>query len=167
MRGRDVVAAVAGLVGAATAHALDVAGALPGVHESAAVRGGMGPLATVGWLMLAAALATAAARTRPVPVGAASALLLSGVPELVGRHDPGAVVEPGAIAGAVVQWLLLLALLALVVVVDRQLGRVTRPAPWRPLPRTGPSPFARALVAPGAPTGAASPRAPPARACCR
>jgi hypothetical protein len=161
MRMRGVCAAAAGVVGAATAHALDVAGLLPGVHETAQVRAAMDPLATVAWLALAGALAWLAARTRPVLVGGASALIVSGIPELVGRHDPGAVAEPGAIAGALLQWVLLLAVVAVAMLLARSLT-VRAPSyadlPWQPsmlhasavvsrlLPRRGrprapPSPF--------------------------
>src|SRR4051812_8787833 len=110
MRMRGIAAVVAGIVGAATAHALDKAGLLPGVHESAAVREAMGPTLTVGWLALAGVMAWVAARTRPALVGGASALVLAAMPEVIGRQDPEAFVEPGAIAGALLQWLLLLAL---------------------------------------------------------
>jgi hypothetical protein len=123
---RGVAAAVAGIVGAASAHALDEAGLLPGVHESAAVREAMGPVLTLGWLGLAGLLAWLAARTKPALVGGAAALAVSAVPELVGRHDPGAIAEPGALAGALVQWLLLLAVLAVLLVIDRSLA-VRRP----------------------------------------
>lgn len=122
MRTRGYVAVVAGMVGAAGAHALDAAGMLPGVHEAADVRAGMGPLATVAWLGLAGGLAWLAARTRPALVGGSAALVVSAIPELVGRHDPGAIAEPGALAGALVQWLLLLAVVAVAVVVDRWLA---------------------------------------------
>jgi len=134
MRMRGVAAAVAGIVGAATAHALDEAGLLPGIHESANVREAMGPALTVGWLVLAGVMAWYAARTRPALVGGASALVLSAVPELVGRHDPEAFAEPGAIAGALLQWLLLLAVLAVLVVIDRWLA-VRAPASYPDVPR--------------------------------
>src|SRR4051812_23780359 len=132
MRGRGVVAAVAGMVGAATAHVLDTAGLLPGVHETVDVRNAMGPGLTVTWLAMAAGLAWFAARTRPLPVGAGAALLVSAVPELVGRHDPGAVGEPGAVAGALLQWLLLMAVLALLLLADRRL--IVAPVPSYPVP---------------------------------
>jgi len=122
MRARDVAAVVAGMLGAAATHALDSAGLLPGVHETEAVRTAMGPTATVVWLMLAGALAWLAVRTRPALVGGASALVVAAIPELVGRHDPGAIGEPGAIAGALMQWLLLMAVVAIAVVVDRSLS---------------------------------------------
>ena len=148
---RGVLAAAAGVTGAGCAHLLDRLGALPGVHETEAVRAGMGPVAAAGWLVAAAALAWLAASTRPALVGAPAALAVAGIPELVGRGDAGAVLEPGALAGAAVQWLLLLALLALVVVLERHLGawpgpgravRLRLPAPARPAGRvaghTGP-----------------------------
>jgi hypothetical protein len=122
MRIRGLAAVGAGIVGAAGAHAPDAAGTLPGVHEAAGVRAGMGPLATAGWLALAGSLAWLAARTRPVVVGGSAALLVSAIPELIGRHDVGALAEPGATAGALVQWLLLLAVVAIAVVVDRWLA---------------------------------------------
>lgn len=138
MRMRGVAAAAAGMVGAGTAHALDVAGLLPGVHEAAGVRTSLGPLATVAWLALAGGLAWLAARTRPAAVGGAAALVVSAIPELVGRHDIGAVAEPGAVAGALVQWLLLLAVIAIAVVVDRSLAASPPSSyidmPWLPAP---------------------------------
>ena len=135
MRMRGVSAAAAGVVGAATTHALDVAGLLPGVHDTAEVRTAMGPLTTIAWLALAGFLASLAARTRPALVGGGSALLVSGIPELVGRHDPGAIAEPGAIAGALLQWVLLLLVVAVAMVLARSLS-VRAPSytdlPWQP-----------------------------------
>lgn len=127
MRTRGVAAAVAGLVGAVAAHALDRAGLLPGVHETAAVREAMGPALTACWLLVAGGASCLAAATRPAVVGPLSALLVAGVPELVGRADPGAVLEPGALAGALLQSLLLLATLALAVVTDRWLRALCPP----------------------------------------
>ena len=159
MRMRGVAVAVAGMVGAGTAHALDVAGLLPGVHESVDVRASLGPLATIGWLALAGGLAWLAARTRPAPVGAVSALVVSAIPELVGRHDIGAVAEPGAIAGALVQWLLLLAVVAVVVVVDRYLAADPPSShinlSWQPAPIVRPAQVTRPVDRRG------RPRAPP------
>src|SRR4051812_30016015 len=132
MREREVAAAVAGLVGAVAAHALDTAGLLPGVHETAAVRGAMSPLLTTGWLMAAACLGWLAAATRPLLVAPASALLVSACPELVGRHDAGALAEPGALAGALLQSLLVLAVLALGVVASRRLQLLALPVAPRP-----------------------------------
>lgn len=131
MRARDVAAAAAGILGAAAAHAFDIAGVLPGVHETAAVRTAMGPAPTVVWLMLAGGLAWLAVRTRPALVGGTSALVISAVPELMVRHDPGAIGEPGAIAGALMQWLLLMAVFAIAVVVDRSLSVGTGQSPYR------------------------------------
>jgi hypothetical protein len=128
MRMRGVAAAVAGIVGAATAHVLDEMGTLPGVHEAAGVRGAMGPWLTLAWLATAGGLAWLAARTRPLVVGAPCALVVSAVPELVGRHDVGAFVEPGALAGAMVQWALMLAVIAVVVAVDRLPAAAALPA---------------------------------------
>lgn len=119
MRLRGVVAVGAGIAGAAFAHVLDEAGLLPGVHEAVNVRASMSPAVTLGWLALAGALGWLAAQRGPIRIGAPAALLVSAVPELVGRHDIGAVVEPGAIAGALVQWLLLLVVVAVVVVASR------------------------------------------------
>src|SRR5436305_1048692 len=130
MHTRRLAAVAAGVAGAVTAHALDVTGRLPGVHETAAVRTGMGPALTVGWLFAAAGVAWLAAATRPLPVGAAGAVAVAALPEVAGRHDLGAFVEPGALAGALVQWLLLLLVLAAAVAVERQLTAtwVTVPA---------------------------------------
>lgn len=158
---RGLLPAAAAVAGAAVAHLLDVAGLLPGVHEAAEVRGAMGPAATLCWLGLAALLGVVAARTRPGLVGGPAALAVSAVPELVGRHDPGAVGEPGALAGALLQWLLLLVVVALAVAVERRLHRP--PPPRVPgLPVVPPVPF-RA----GRPCGPVAcpgrPRAPPAR----
>jgi hypothetical protein len=133
MRMRGLAAVVVGIVGAAGTHALDAAGLLPGVHETADVRTAMGPVATVVWLALAGALAWLAARTRPAIVGGSAALVVSAIPELLGRHDIGAVVEPGAMSGALVQWLLLLAVVAIAVVVDRWLA-VHPPSSYLALP---------------------------------
>ena len=139
MRTREIAAVAAGIVGAATTRALDAAGLLPGVHEVAGVRAAMGPLASTGWLLVAAALAWLASRTRPALVGGPAALAVSVIPELVGRHDFGAVAEPGALAGALIQWLLLLAIFAVAVVVDRSLAVRAAPSsylivPWQPAP---------------------------------
>lgn len=158
MLGRGWVAAAAVAAGAAVGHGLDVAGLLPGVHESVAVRAAMGPAATCGWLLLAAGLGAVAARTRPVVVGAAASLLVSGVPELVGRHDPGAVFEPGAVAGALLQWALLMLVLALAVLIEHRLAAqplapvglvVDGPRPAE----AGRRPLRRRPVGPGRPRG--------------
>lgn len=119
MRLRGVVAVGAGVAGAALAHVLDVAGLLPGVHEAANIRGGMSVPVTVGWLGIAAGLSLLAAKRGLVRVGAPASLFVAALPELMGRHDIGAVVEPGAVAGALLQWLLLLAVAAVVVVATR------------------------------------------------
>ena len=131
MRARDVAAVVAGFAGAATTHAFDASGLLPGVQETEAVRTAMGPAATVVWLMFAGGLAWLAVRTRPALVGGTSALVVAAIPELVGRHDPGAIGEPGAMAGALMQWLLLMAVVVIVVVVDRSLAALVTPSAYR------------------------------------
>lgn len=125
MHSRPVVAAVAGVAGAVVAHALDVAGLLPFVHESVEVRSALTPSATVGWLLLAGALAAATAR-RPATAGAAAALVIGGLPELAGRHDPGAMFEPAAMSGALLQWLLLVLVLSVAYAVHE---RLTTPPP--------------------------------------
>jgi len=167
MRTRGVCAALAGVVGAAAVHALDEAGLLPGVHEATAVREAMTPLLTIGWLALAGGLGWVAARTRAVPVGAAGALVVAALPELAGRADAGAFVEPAALAGAALQWLLLMAVLGILVVTERHLVatalRHTRlPSPWLPATPVRHRVVAHLVVAAG------RPRAPPGhvRPCC-
>jgi hypothetical protein len=143
MRLRGFVAVGAGVAGATLAHALDQAGLLPGVREAANVRSGMSGSVTVLWLGLAAMLSWLAGRFGPVRVGAPASLLIAAIPELVGRHDLGAVVEPGAIAGAMLQWLLLLVVVAAVVVASRSAltvlvpsyGAISWPASVGPRPR--------------------------------
>ena len=119
MRLRGFVAVGAGVAGAVLAHALDEAGLLPGVREAAHVRGGMSGSVTALWLALAAASSWLAGRFGAIRVGAPASLLIAALPELVGRHDLGAVMDPGAVAGAMVQWLLLLAVVAAVVLASR------------------------------------------------
>jgi len=126
VRVRGVVAAAAGVGAAATAHLLDVSGRLPFVHETVEVRTAMSPAQVVVWLAVAAGVSAVAARTRVLLVGAPGALLVSAAPELIGRHDPGAIAEPGAILGALVQVLLLLAVVAAAVILERRLP-VLRP----------------------------------------
>src|SRR3954466_7299726 len=118
---RGAVAAAAGMCAAAMAHALDVTGSLPFVHETAEVRSAMSPAQVVRWLALAAGIGAVAASTRLLLVGVPGALLVSATPELIGRGDPGAIAEPGAILGALVQVLLLLAVVALALVLERRL----------------------------------------------
>src|SRR3954468_11483016 len=125
MCSRRVVAAVAGVAGAVVAHALDVTGLLPFVHESAEVRNAMSPVATLTWLLLAAAL-TAFTAKRPGTAGAGAALGIGGLPEVGGRHDPGAMFEPAAMAGALLQWLLLVLVLSVAYAVHTRL--TTTPA---------------------------------------
>jgi hypothetical protein len=127
VRGGTVkLAAAVGVAAAAAGHALDRAGQLPFVHEQADVRTAMSPAMIGSWLLLAGLLSALAAASRPLLVGAPAALLVSAVPELVGRHDLGAVLEPGAIAGALVQWLLIAVVVAVALLAERQLGQ--RPA---------------------------------------
>jgi hypothetical protein len=84
------------------------------------VRHGMGPGATALWLSLAAVLAAASAR-RPLMAGVA-AVVVAGVPELLVRHDPGAMLEPAALAGALMQWTLLLLVIAVALAVQTRLS---------------------------------------------
>src|SRR3954453_7297286 len=120
MRSRRIVAAVAGVTGAVVAHSLDVTGLLPFVHESVGVRTAMTPAATLCWLALAAALAAVTAR-RPATAGAAAALAVGGLPELAGPVGPGAMFEPAAMAGALLQWLLLVLVLSVAYAVHTRL----------------------------------------------
>jgi hypothetical protein len=120
MRARTWVAAATGTAGAVIAHALDVAGRLPFVHESEVVRTGLGPVATGCWLLAAAVIGAVASR-RPMSLGAAGAIVVAGAPELIARHDPGAIVEPGAFIGALMQWMLLLLVIAVALAVEAQL----------------------------------------------
>ena len=161
MHWRGAVATTAGVCAAATAHALDVSGRLPFVHESEAVRTAMSPAQVVLWLALAAALSALAARTRPLLVGAPAAVVVSGMPELLGRHDPGAVLEPGALLGALLQLLLVVAVVTLAVVLERRLALLvvdTLPVPAA-LARAQ-RPFSPRA---GRVDGTAAPRAPPGR----
>src|SRR3954469_2514577 len=127
MPSRRAVAAVAGVTGAAVAHTLDAVGLLPFVHESVEVRTAMSSTTTLCWLALAAGLSAATAR-RPATAGAAAALAIGGLPELAGRHDPGAMFEPAAMAGALLQWLLLVLVLSVAYVVHPRLT-TSAPAP--------------------------------------
>ena len=163
MRSRRVVAAAAGVAGASIAHALDVAGLLPFVHEATAVRNAMSPTATVVWLALTAVLCAVSAR-RPATAGAVAALFIGGLPELAGRLDPGAVFEPAAMAGALLQWLLLVLVLSLAFAVHDWLTTEEVRSPclvtlWRAHP-----PGARVFVAQFA-AGCGRGRAPPAARC--
>src|SRR4051812_30060359 len=127
MPSRRAVAAVAGATGAAVAHSLDAAGLLPFVHESVEVRTAMSSTTTVCWLVLAAGLAAATAR-RPATAGAEAALVIGGLPELAGRHDPGAMFEPSAMAGALLQWVLLVLVLSIAYAVHPRLT-TSEPSP--------------------------------------
>jgi hypothetical protein len=141
MRSRRIVAAAAGVGGAVLAHALDVAGLLPFVHESAQVRNALSPTMTVGWLAITAALAAMTA-ARPATAGAGAALLIGGLPELAGRLDPGAMLEPAAIAGALLQWLLLVLVLSLAFALHTRFTAAP-PAPVFSVPSVGPPPRMR------------------------
>ena len=88
----------------------------------------MSPWLIACWLLLAAALSALAAVTRPTLLGAPAAVVVSAVPEIIGRHDFGAMAEPGAMAGALVQWLLIALVVALALVAQRQLA-ARRPIP--------------------------------------
>ena len=162
---RSTVAATAGACAAAAAHALDETGRLPFVHESVDVRTAMTPTQVVAWLALAAVVSALAATTRVLLVGVPGALLVSAAPELIGRHDPGALVEPGALLGAFVQVLLLLAVVGLALVLERRLG-IFRPQPLtRPahtLPHVALPPVVQVVV-----DGIAAPRGPPGCVCSR
>jgi hypothetical protein len=117
---RGVVAATAGVGAAATGHALDAAGQLPFVHEAMDVRTAMSPLQVLAWLAVAAAVSALAASTRVILVGVPGALIVTAAPELISRHDPGAVAEPGALVGALVQVLLLVTIVAMALVLERR-----------------------------------------------
>jgi hypothetical protein len=125
VRVRVVVAAGAGVAAAAAGHALDVAGQLPFVEETEHVRTAMTPTMTAGWLAVAALLAATAATTRVIAVGVPAAVVVSGMPELWGRHDVGAVAEPGALLGALLQVLLLLAIVAATLLVEDRITTTT------------------------------------------
>ena len=124
---RGVVAAAAGVGAAAAAHALDQTGRLPFVHEAVDVRTAMTPAQVVVWLLAAAAVSALAASTRVLLVGVPGAVLISATPELIGRGDPGAIAEPGALLGALVQVLLLAAIVAMALVLQQRLARLRRP----------------------------------------
>ncbi|MBV9368635.1 MAG: hypothetical protein JO074_02295 [Frankiales bacterium] len=133
MRAKVLVAAVASVLAALLAHALDTNGLLPFVRESSNVRTAMTPLAVVLWLALTATVVgLAAASRRPALLGAPASLASAGLPELIGRHDIGALLEPGAILGALLQWLLLLVVVAVALMVRHVLH--TRPLlRWTPV----------------------------------
>lgn len=122
VRAKAPVAAVASVPAALLAHALDTHGLLPFVHETADVRSAMGPLAVAVWLALTAAVVGLAASSRwPALLGAPAALASAALPEIVGRHDLGAIAEPSAMLAAIVQWLLLLVVVALAIVASHVL----------------------------------------------
>jgi hypothetical protein len=160
---RGPVAATAGVCAAVTGHALDVTGRLPFVHEAVAVRTSMSVTQVVLWLLGAAVVSAAAACTRVLVVGVPGALLVSGTPELLGRHDPGAVFEPGALLGAVVQVLLVVAVVAVAMVLQRRLEVLRHPRLIRAVDRrVSPS---RPPLVPVLVDRIAAPRGPPARLC--
>jgi hypothetical protein len=164
VRRRDALAAAASATGAGAAHLLDLTGRLPGVHETAVVRTAMTAPLTGLWLLAAAAAGVLAARSRrPAAVAVPAALGLAAVPELVGRLDPGAVVEPAALAGAALQALLVLVALALVAV----LATLWLIAAARTLPTAGAAARAASLLVRVPATGSSrlpcAPRAPPRR----
>src|SRR3954453_24007027 len=121
---RGAVAAAAGMCAAAMAHALDATGSLLFVHETADVRSATSTAQVVVWLALAAGIGAVAASTRLLLVGVPGALLVSATPELIGPGDSGSVSEPGAILGALVQVLLLVAVVAMALALERRLSHV-------------------------------------------
>src|SRR4051812_3197771 len=144
---------------AAMAHALDATGSLPFVHETADVRSAMSPAQVVVWLALAAGIGAIAASTRLLLVGVPGALLVSATPELIGRGDPGAIAEPGAILGALVQVLLLFAVFAMALALERRLSQVQPErltCPVHPPLHLSLQPVVHLVV-----DGIAAPRAPP------
>jgi hypothetical protein len=153
---------MAGLCAAATGHALDMSGRLPFVHESEGVRTAMTPAQVAIWLAVAAGLSALAARTRPWLVGAPAALAVSGTPELIGRHDPGAVLEPGALLGALLQLLLVVAVVALAVALERRIVLFVVAA--IALPSQLGRPRGRRGLRAGVVDRTAAPRAPPEQA---
>ena len=156
---RGAVAAASGVCAAATAHALDVSGRLPFVHESVDVRTAMTPVQIVVWLAVAGAVGYLAATTRVLVVGIPGAILVSTAPELLGRGDPGAIAEPGALLGALVQVLLLLAIVAAALLLERRLVAFQPQQPARP--RHAPRHSARRAVVQAIVDRTAAPRAPP------
>jgi hypothetical protein len=154
------VAAVASVPAALLAHALDASGLLPFVHESGDVRGAMGPTAVVLWLALTAVVVGLATASRWLALLAAPASLASAaLPEMIGRHDLGALVEPAAALGALLQWLLLLVVLAFALVASRVLrlapfvagGPLLRMPALVSRPALPPSPLSRWLLPTPAP----------------
>lgn len=120
MRTRGNLAAVAGASAAAVAHALDGAGLLPFVHESAAVRHGLTPLQLAVWLFAAAGASAFAAGHRVQVTGPPLALAVAAAPELLARHDLGAVTEPAALVGAALQLLVVASVVALALLLDER-----------------------------------------------
>ena len=70
---------------------------------------------------MSAVLSAVSAR-RPLTMGMAGAVVVAGIPELAGRHDPGAMFEPGALTGALMQWVVLLLVIAVAVAVEAHLA---------------------------------------------
>lgn len=106
-RTRAWVAAAAGALAAATGHYLDATGRLPFVEETGEIRRAMPSIVVALWLLLAAGGSALAVRTRLFVVGIPVVLVVSATPELYGRHDLGALGEPGAIVGALLQLLVI------------------------------------------------------------
>jgi hypothetical protein len=131
VRIRSALAASVGIGAAALAHWLDASGRLPFVHEEAAIRQGMSGAQVVCWLALAAGLAAVAA-SRPFLVGIPSAVAVAAIPELLVRPDPGAVLEPAALTGALVQLLLIATVAALAVAIERRARAFSALTPFAP-----------------------------------
>jgi hypothetical protein len=94
------------------------------------------------WLALTALLMGAASR-RPLALGLPAALVASALPEWVGRPEPGAVVEPSALLGAVVQLLVIFAVVALALLLRDWIASPPVPTalavlPDRPVPAARP-----------------------------
>jgi hypothetical protein len=135
VRVRGVVAAGAGIAVAVAGHTLDARSALPFVHEAASVRLGLAPWQVALWLAATGVLAAVAATTRLIAVGVPVAVVVSAAPELIARHDPGAIAEPSAVLGATLQLLLFAAVVALSAVLERRAPRLSPPLVRRPVHR--------------------------------
>jgi hypothetical protein len=160
---RGLVAATAGVCAAATAHLLDVTGRLPFVHETVAVRTSMPAAQIVLWLAAAAAVSATAACTRVFVVGVPGVVVVSGAPELLGRHDPGAVFEPGALLGALMQVLLVLAVVAVALLLQCRVQVLRQSDVSRTVFRSASTSWRQPL--PTLVDATAAPRGPPCRSC--